>query len=76
MRYRLDLLLRPIEGALLRTIGLAERRGFAPLAIEGAPVDGQWRLQLIVDGTRSPETLQRLMEKNYDCLAVEITPCP
>ena len=30
MRYRLDLVLKPAEGALTRVIGMAERRGFAP----------------------------------------------
>ena len=37
MQYRLDLVLVPAEGALLRVIGMAERRGFAPRAIVGAP---------------------------------------
>ena len=30
MRYRLDLVLKPAEGALVRVIGMTERRGFAP----------------------------------------------
>ena len=50
MQYRLDLVLHPAEGALLRVIGMAERRGFAPRAISGAPVaddDGRWHLQLV-----------------------------
>ena len=48
MHYRLDLVLHPAEGALLRVIGMAERRGFAPRAISSAPVaadDGRWHLQ-------------------------------
>ena len=36
MRYRLDLTLRQAEGALARVLGTAERRGFRPLAVEGA----------------------------------------
>ena len=35
MRYRLDLVLKPVEGALVRVIGMTERRGFAPRAISG-----------------------------------------
>ncbi len=78
MRYRLDLVLRPAEGALLRVLGTAERRGFTPLSIEGAqpPDGGEWRLQLTVRGQRPPEPLQRQIEQLHDCLSVEIAPCP
>lgn len=76
MQYRLDLVLTPAEGALLRVIGMAERRGFAPRAIAGAPNaadDGRWHLQLVVDSTRPPETLRRQIEKIYDCVSVRIS---
>ena len=76
MQYRLDLVLVPAEGALLRVIGMAERRGFAPRAIAGAPdaADaGRWHLQLVVDGSRPPETLCRQIEKIYDCVSVRIS---
>ena len=78
MRYRLDLVLRPAEGALLRVLGMAERRGFTPLSIEGAqpPDGGDWRLQVTVRGQRAPDALQRQIEELYDCLSVEIAPCP
>jgi len=76
MQYRLDLVLTPAEGALLRVIGMAERRGFAPRAIAGAPNaadDGRWHIQLVVDSTRPPETLRRQIEKIYDCVSVRIS---
>lgn len=75
MRYRLDLVLSPSEGALTRVIGMAERRGFTPHSIVGSPAveDGQWRLQLVVDGMRPPETLRLQMLKIYDCVSVQIT---
>lgn len=76
MQYRLDLVLQPAEGALLRVIGMAERRGFAPRAITGAPMaadDGRWHLQLVVDSQRPPETLCRQLEKIYDCVSVQMT---
>ena len=76
MQYRLDLVLTPAEGALLRVIGMAERRGFAPRAIAGAPNaadDGRWHLQLVVDSTRPPATLRRQIEKIYDCVSVRIS---
>ncbi|MEP6908250.1 MAG: ACT domain-containing protein [Pseudoxanthomonas sp.] len=75
MRYRLDLVLKPAEGALTRVIGMAERRGFTPQSINGEPAaeDGRWRLQLVVEGQRPPETLRLQMLKVYDCVSVEIT---
>ena len=75
MRYRLDLVLKPAEGALTRVIGMAERRGFTPHSINGEPAagDGYWRLQLVVDGQRPSETLRLQMLKVYDCVSVEIT---
>ncbi len=77
MRYRLDLVLRPAEGALLRVLGLAEHRGFRPTALEGAQhSEHGWRLRLTVDGERSPESLRAQIKKLYDCLEVEISPCP
>ena len=76
MRYRLDLVLKPAEGALTRVIGMAERRGFTPHSINGEPAagDGCWRLQLVVDGGRPAETLKRQLQKVYDCESVEISP--
>ena len=76
MRYRLDLVLRPVEGALLRVIGMAERRGFSPCAIHGAPDaddQGRWHLQLEVEGSRPADTLCRQLEKVYDCESVQAT---
>ncbi|ODU41450.1 ACT domain-containing protein [uncultured Aquimonas sp.] len=78
MRFRLDLTLRPAEGALLRVLGTAERRGYTPLAIEGQRSnDGSaWNLALTLEGERAAEGLCRQMEKLYDCLKVEVAECP
>lgn len=78
MHYRLDLVLRNAEGALLRVIGLTERRGYAAIAIDGAqhPEQGEWRLALTVHAERAPDSLKRQIEKLYDCVSVEIAPCP
>lgn len=80
MHYRLDLVLRAAEGALLRVLGLTERRGFATIAIEGAqrPDAGHahWHVALTVHGERTPDSLKHQIEKLHDCLSVEITPCP
>jgi len=76
MRYRLDLVLKPAEGALVRVIGMAERRGFVPRAINGQPDadGGPWKLQLVVDSQRPAETLRLQMQKIYDCESVQVTP--
>lgn len=77
MRYRLDLVIKPIDGALLRVLGMTERRGFSPCAINGGPDTGdagRWHLQLVVEGGNRPaDTLQRQLEKIYDCESVRIT---
>ncbi|MDR2872013.1 MAG: acetolactate synthase [Xanthomonadaceae bacterium] len=76
MRYQLDLVLRPVEGALVRIIGMVERRGFGARAITGdiQSVDGRWHLKLVVEGQRPIEALHRQLEKIYDCLSVRIIP--
>ncbi|WP_453977017.1 ACT domain-containing protein [Brevundimonas sp. Marseille-Q4549] len=76
-RYRLDLTLRHAEGALIRVLGVAERRGFRPLSVNGATNAGgeRWRLHLAVEGDRPAEALRVQLAKLYDCLAVEVSPC-
>lgn len=78
MRYRLDLTLRQAEGALTRVLGAAERRGFRPLSVDGeAQPDGdRWHLCMTVEGERSDDSLRSQLSKLYDCLAVEVSPCP
>ncbi len=78
MRYRLDLTLRQAEGALSRVLGTAERRGFSPVAIKGETrADGdRWHLQMTVEGDRSAEGLHQQLAKLYDCLDVQVQPCP
>ena len=58
MRYRLDLVLKPAEGALTRVIGMAERRGFTPQAISGEPA-GRQDSQGWVVATKTPQEQQR-----------------
>jgi len=78
MRYQVELTLRHIEGALIRALGLAERRGFRPLAVEGAvnAGEGTWSLRLTVEGERSDEALSGQLRKLHDCLDVAIVPLP
>ena len=55
----------------------AERRGFRPVSVDGeTQSDGdRWHLRLAVEGDRSADSLQSQLEKLYDCLAVEVSPC-
>ena len=78
MRYQLDLTLRRAEGALVRVLGAAERRGFRPLTVDGEtqPDGDRWYLRMTVEGERSDDALQQQLGKLYDCLAVEVSPCP
>lgn len=78
MRYQLDLTLRQAEGALVRVLGTAERRGFRPLSVEGAAAadGGDWRLRMTVEGARSDDALLHQLEKLHDCLSVQVSPCP
>lgn len=78
MRYQLDLTLRRAEGVLVRVLGTAERRGFRPLSVEGEarPAEDRWQLRLTVEGDRSDDALGSQLAKLYDCLSVEVVPCP
>ncbi|SEL62448.1 acetolactate synthase, small subunit [Pseudoxanthomonas sp. GM95] len=74
MQYRLDLIVKPAEGALVRVIGMVERRGFVLRDVQATPhADGRWRLQMQVDSTRPGETLRHQLEKVYDCESVTVS---
>lgn len=77
MRYRLDMTLRHAEGALLRVLGTAQRRGYNAIRVDGETNhDGdRWHLSVIVESERSGETLKAQLGKLHDCLAVEVAPC-
>ena len=78
MRYQLDLVLRHAEGALVRVLGTAERRGFRTIALQGdtrADTD-RWQLRMTVEGARSQDALQQQLAKLHDCLSVQVLPCP
>jgi acetolactate synthase II small subunit len=74
MRYRLDLIVKQAEGALVRVIGMVERRGFVLRDVQATPhADGRWRLRMQVDSTRPAETLRHQLEKVYDCESVSVS---
>jgi len=66
-----------VEGALIRLLGLAGRRGFdiASVQAQRSGESGGWyEVVLELIGARSITTLQRQIEKLYDVDKVEIVP--
>lgn len=76
MPQRLNLRLRPAEGAILRVLGSIERRGFSLELIESRRSQSCILLSVDISGERSVEVLIRQLERLYDVLAVELEPCP
>ncbi len=76
MSQRLNLRLRPAEGAVLRVLGSIERRGFALRAIESRHAGGTIELAVTVTGERPVEVLVRQLMRLYDVLSAELEPCP
>lgn len=72
MRHQLHIQLRVCEGAIIRTLGLIERRGFRldAVTVGEAQGDGQ-SMDVIVSGDRSPDLLQRQIERLHDVSWVE-----
>ncbi len=71
-RRALVVRLRRTEGALLRLLGLVQRRGFeiADIATTAAEA-GVWRVRLELMSARDPGPLARQIEKLYDVVAVD-----
>lgn len=80
MKAQLHIHLADSEGAVLRTLGLIQRRGFRLLAmhlIEALSAGGERRLELIVDGDqRPPEILQRQLLRLVDVFEVRLQSPP
>ncbi len=76
MRIRLELVLTDIGGALIRALGLIERRGHRIESCHAECVEdipGRQRVQVTVNThERSPEVLARQLLRLYDVLAVDL----
>lgn len=67
MNYTLQLEIDPSEGALLRVLGLATRRGHEPLAVEARPAPhGALRVRLAFSGGPPPAPLVRQLGALHD----------
>jgi len=64
--HDLTLTLHRAEGALIRVLGLAERRGYAPLAVDAQPDGDHFRVALTVRSARPIHLLLRRMEALFD----------
>ena len=75
MQFRLDLQLSAAEGALIRVLGMIERRGFTASSLQAERVaDGTWQVGMLIDGHRPGPTLAQQLGKVYDCLQVSVQP--
>ncbi len=77
MRHQLHIQLRSSEGAVMRTLGLIERRGFMVCSMNLSEADGHGRsLTVNLESSRSPELLRRQLERLHDVLWVEHQSAP
>ena len=79
MKYTLIVEMRPAPGALIRALGLVERRRFALASVSTAShaQDGRMQLTMQVEaGERSPHTLVRQLQKQFDIESVSCWPDP
>ena len=72
MSARLEIQLARRPGALLRLLGLAERRGYPPVRVQAAPFGPATQMvHLTVSASRPVDKLVRQLGKLYDVQRVE-----
>jgi len=73
MKHEMRVELSDTEGAMLRTIGLVERRGFRVQSCTLHDVEGDRRLlELTVESERPVSVLMRQLERLHDVLSVKL----
>lgn len=75
MNHAIQIRIRPSEGSFVRTVGMAERRGFRLLSANlQSDVGGCHQLSLVVSSPdRSVEVLKRQLERLHDVIDVMVT---
>jgi acetolactate synthase II small subunit len=68
----LDLTLDAAEGALIRVLGLAERRGYPPVGVDATTLGDTLRLTLTVRANRPIDLLIRQLERLFDVRDVSL----
>jgi acetolactate synthase II small subunit len=73
-RTELALVVRRVEGVLVRVLGATVRRGFEPVRVTAVPgrEDGTFELSMTVEGTRPVDVLSRHLQNLYDVQKVEV----
>ena len=73
-RTELALVVRRVEGVLVRVLGATVRRGFEPVRVTAAPgrEDGTFEVAMTVEGTRPVDVLSRHLQNLYDVQRVEV----
>lgn len=75
MNYILNIQLGTGEGAVIRTLGLIERRGFSLGKCSFSEAGSSGRsMQVSVSSTRPGDLLKRQLERLHDVLGVELKP--
>ena len=72
MTASMKLTLKPSPGAILRVIGLAERRGYDPVRLQADHDEGTLTVQMTVLAHRPIRILVRQFEKLFGVEQVEI----
>jgi len=75
MNHTLTIQLSGSEGAVIRTLGLIERRGFSLDKCSVGKVDSSGRtMEVQVSSTRPGDLLKRQLERLHDVFHVEVQP--
>ena len=75
MNHTLNITLSSAEGAVLRTLGLIERRGFSLDRCSVGEIENSRRaMEVSVSSTRPGDLLKRQLERLHDVYHVELRP--
>ncbi len=75
MNYKLRIQLSSVEGAVVRALGLMERRGYSLNKCSVGEADGSGRnMEVSVTSSRSGDLLKRQLERLHDVYHVELLP--
>ena len=75
MKHTLHIQLSSCEGAVIRALGLIERRGYSLTSCSVSEPDGSGRDMLVaVSSSRSGDLLKRQLERLHDVYFVELDP--
>jgi acetolactate synthase II small subunit len=73
-RSEMALVVRRVEGVLVRVLGATVRRGFEPVAVASAPgrEPGTFDVTLTVESARPVDVLSKHLANLYDVQRVEV----